>query len=334
MGMSSEFIPLDGAPGGWPATTRWRTVLETQTADRAMELLQSVYTPHALNIPRDKRVRFSYREFELGALHCGSVEYGCDVSFATTVPTDYLNLSMLCRGYAKTDDRVFSAGDAAAINIGDQPAMRLSADSRIVNLKIPASDLMKTCKMLYGHSWDGDTPRFKTWMDAQSPESRWLQSAVACLAQVPHTGHSSDVDLASRVSEGLLMQLVLTWPTDNHPYKSQDLATASIVKRAMDYIESSLDQAPRLEDLAQVTGVGIRTLHRAFSNHVGISPIRYALKRRLEKAHLMLTTSPCSLTVAEVATAAGFHNFGDFSASYRQHFGELPSAARKRRKPR
>lgn len=329
--MPSEPIPVEGVPcSGLPAATRWRTVLETRVADRAIELLQSVYTPHALSLPRDRSVQFSYCDFELGSLHCGAVEYGCDVSFSTTAPTDYLNLSMLFRGRAETADRAFSPGDAAAINIGDQPAMRLSADSRIVNLKIPATDLLRVCKMLYGQSWEGTTPRFETWIDAHSPESRWLRSAIAFMAHVPDTGHSFDATLASRVTEELLMQFVLTWPCSNGPPKTQDRAKASIVKRAIDYIEASLDEAPRLESLAEVTGVGIRTLHRAFSEHVGMSPIRYALKRRLEKARLLLTAPACSLTIAEIATATGFHNFGDFAASYRQRFGELPSATRKR----
>lgn len=329
--MPPEPIPLEDVQySGLPTATRWRTVLKTRVADRAIELLQSVYTPHALSLPRDRSVQFSYCDFELGPLHCGAVEYGCDVSFATTAPTDYLNLSMLCRGHAETAGRVFSPGDAAAINIGDQPAMRLSADSRIVNLKIPASDLHRTWKMLYGHSWEGTTPRFETWIEGHSPESRWLRSAIACLAQVPQTGHSFDAALASKVTEGLLMQLVLTWPCDSGPPKTQDRTKAAIVKRAIDYIEASLDEAPRLESLAEVTGVGIRTLHRAFSEHVGMSPIRYALKRRLERAHLLLTAPACTLTVAEIATATGFHNFGDFAASYRQRFGELPSATRKR----
>jgi AraC-like DNA-binding protein len=77
------------------------------------------------------------------------------------------------------------------------------------------------------------------------------------------------------------------------------------------------------EDLAQQVGVSVRTMHDAVLRYAGMSLHRYLRLRRLWLVRQRLLTGTQS--VKACALAFGFWHMGDFSRSYRSHFGEAPS---------
>ena len=87
-----------------------------------------------------------------------------------------------------------------------------------------------------------------------------------------------------------------------------------------------LDQKLRVEDLSQKLGVPRSTLHYTFRQSAGIGPRRYFELLRLHKARKALRSAQqAHTTIAAVATAHGFSDFGRFSKLYFNQFGELPS---------
>lgn len=329
-----EHTPQAGAdtfPAPISIPERWRTVLRTRQVEHAVQLLGDVYTPHTLKLPRGGSVQFCYEAFELGSLHCGRLQYGCEVAFATTQPLDYLNLSVLWQGRAEMNGQVFCRGDTAALHGVEVPRMRLSADAQIVNVRIQLQELWRIDRLLHGDGGGlSDALRLHNWLTAEHPASQWLRSAVGFLAHTPRTGQGCDSLLTTRLREGLLMQLLSLWPRECGSSTGPPPVTRYVVQRAIDYIESTSELVPSLQELAQVTGVGMRSLHRAFVTHLGMPPMRYVLQRRLERARLMLLSTHGPSTIAEVAIAQGFQNFGEFSALYRRQFGELPRVTRKK----
>ncbi len=78
-------------------------------------------------------------------------------------------------------------------------------------------------------------------------------------------------------------------------------------------------------DLCEVAGVGKSRLHQAFHHVHGVSPGRYIQMYRLMSAHeRLLSESPYSKLVKEVALDHGFLSSGQFARAYRSVFGELP----------
>jgi AraC-like DNA-binding protein len=96
------------------------------------------------------------------------------------------------------------------------------------------------------------------------------------------------------------------------------------VCRAEEYIEANWDRAVTIEQLAEVTGIGARSLFRAFQRARGYSPMLFAKRIRLQRARDMLRAD--GLSVTEAAIKCGFSNLGHFANDYRKLFGELPSA--------
>lgn len=92
------------------------------------------------------------------------------------------------------------------------------------------------------------------------------------------------------------------------------------------------DRPASVQELAAALRVSDRTLHRAFRNLLGMGPYQYQSLRRLHdfRAHLV-RSKPYPGIIADAAGRTGFDHLGRLSATYRRHFGELPSETVRRR---
>jgi AraC-like DNA-binding protein len=94
-----------------------------------------------------------------------------------------------------------------------------------------------------------------------------------------------------------------------------------------DYIVANLKTAITRDNLADRAGVSIRSLSRAFEKKYGLGPMAFILQRRLDACYIQLRGSERgAVTVAGVAMSYGFGHLGKFAITYKNTFGESPSA--------
>ncbi|WP_244507886.1 GlxA family transcriptional regulator [Mesorhizobium sp. ORS 3428] len=98
------------------------------------------------------------------------------------------------------------------------------------------------------------------------------------------------------------------------------------VIKVIDHMEKNINDPIPVDALASSAGLSRRQIERLFKRELGCSPGRYYLDLRLEKAHLLLITSP--LPVVYIAMACGFLSASHFSKAYRQVHGCAPHQAR------
>ncbi|WP_168195458.1 helix-turn-helix domain-containing protein [Bradyrhizobium sp. NAS80.1] len=90
-------------------------------------------------------------------------------------------------------------------------------------------------------------------------------------------------------------------------------------------LRKSVDRKITLPDLCAEIGVAERTLRMCCHEFLGISPMRYLLLRRLNKARAALRRADASTaSVASIAREHQFFELGRFAATYRAAFGETP----------
>ena len=110
-------------------------------------------------------------------------------------------------------------------------------------------------------------------------------------------------------------------------------AYSLIVKSVEDYALSHTDDPFYVSDLCRVAAVSERTLEYAFKEVMGLTPMTYLIRLRLHRVRqALLAATQGSTTVSAEALNWGFWHFGEFSRTYRECFGELPSDTL-RRKP-
>lgn len=107
--------------------------------------------------------------------------------------------------------------------------------------------------------------------------------------------------------------------------------TSTTVSRGLRLIaEGALDEHD-IEILAERLGVTSRHLSRLFLRHLGASPTTIARTRRVLFAKQLL--SDTTLTIAQIAMAAGFGSIRRFNDVFRQYYGRPPSEVRRLDRP-
>jgi transcriptional regulator GlxA family with amidase domain len=98
---------------------------------------------------------------------------------------------------------------------------------------------------------------------------------------------------------------------------------------AVQLMESNIEEPIELGEIASYSSISRRQLERLFLTNLGVTPSRFYLKLRLERAKQLLTQTSCS--VVEISTMCGFVSAPHFSRSYRKHMGHSPKGERENR---
>lgn len=98
------------------------------------------------------------------------------------------------------------------------------------------------------------------------------------------------------------------------------------VETAIETMEANLERPLPLTEIAAAAGVSQRQLRRLFLAELGRLPHRHYLETRLRRGHELLVDT--DQPVLSVALKCGFADAAQFSRTYRETFGETPSATR------
>lgn len=98
------------------------------------------------------------------------------------------------------------------------------------------------------------------------------------------------------------------------------------LREAIILMERNLEQPLQISAIAGVVGISQRQLDRIFKEHTGVSPVRYYLDVRLDRARGLVTQT--ELPILDVAIACGFSSNAQFSRTYRKRFEMTPSQDR------
>ena len=93
------------------------------------------------------------------------------------------------------------------------------------------------------------------------------------------------------------------------------------------FVRENLGRHLTLDRLAAEVGYSRSHFARAFKRATGVSPHRYLLERRMEKATQLLVASDAS--IVEVARVCGFSSGTHLATIFRTHFGQSPGNYRR-----
>jgi AraC family transcriptional regulator len=98
-------------------------------------------------------------------------------------------------------------------------------------------------------------------------------------------------------------------------------------RRVLNYIAHHLDESITLEDLARVAEISPNYLIELFRQSLGITPHKYVVRMRLERAYALLKEP--SLTLLEIAHTCGFQDQSQFTTVFRRYTGATPGQYRR-----
>jgi signal transduction histidine kinase/AraC-like DNA-binding protein/ABC-type sugar transport system substrate-binding protein len=112
--------------------------------------------------------------------------------------------------------------------------------------------------------------------------------------------------------------------------RKQGSVTQRLVYRALGFLHSQYSEPITREQLAAYVGVNENYLTDCFHREMGVTPMNYLARYRIQQAQHLLTTS--DLPITEVAIAVGFSDSAYFSRVFQRLAGSSPSAYRRSRR--
>ncbi len=109
------------------------------------------------------------------------------------------------------------------------------------------------------------------------------------------------------------------------PSPSRAQATDRI-RVVCEYIEGNLGADLHLEQLGRIAGLGPDRFGELFRTSTGVSPYRYVLQRKIERAKAMLLRR--EIPIAQIALDLGFADHAHLSSTFRRLTGTMPSRFR------
>lgn len=138
---------------------------------------------------------------------------------------------------------------------------------------------------------------------------------------------------AGRAMERALIEAMVACFVSGEPAdeRSAHRHHARVMRRLEEVLRANPDGPLYMDDLCRATDVSYRTLYGCCAEHLGMSPKRYLLLRRMHLARQALRRGEAATaTVTEIATNDGFWELGRFAVVYRSLFGESPSTTLRR----
>lgn len=142
-------------------------------------------------------------------------------------------------------------------------------------------------------------------------------------------GTAIDSDLSAiEMEDNLITALLLAMDENQRDLIQQPTCKVSKchMTLAEDYLFANLTNPVSRTKLAEIAGVSIRSLSRAFVKRYGVGPMRYLKERRLEAVRMeLISARPETTDVSDIALRYGFTELGKFSLLYKSVYNEKPS---------
>lgn len=108
---------------------------------------------------------------------------------------------------------------------------------------------------------------------------------------------------------------------------SSTIITVKRFIKALSYIDANLDDVLTLKQLNRIAALSPFHFHRLFTQHFGMGIYQYVQLCRFKRASSQLAF-PQQLTITEIALNDGYSVPESFARSFKQRFGQSPSAFR------
>jgi AraC-like DNA-binding protein len=255
-----------------------------------------------------------------------------------TTPTHLVRVALLMRrsgtlswaGMALHPDEIVMHG-------ADQPMHDLTDGAcRWRTLRLPASDLLKYGRALIGRTFE-IPPGISRWRPDRGSRrhlDRLYGDAIRMSRMQPRV--FAEAEASRGLEQELIAALIdcMRGETTTTP-PAASLRHADIMARFEDVLRNYRCRPPALGEICAALKVSDRTLRAGCKLHLGMGPHRYLHLRQMQSVRRALRSADfAKARVAEIAERHGFNSPGRFAKSYREQFGELPSATKRRRTPR
>jgi AraC-like DNA-binding protein len=327
------------------ASLKWATTMTeylasapaiaTRSLEEARDAVRRVYgIKHELSA-RDDVIDMRLNAVPGNRMTLGYVRFGTETDGTVPPQEDSYLVSLILAGHnllSRSDGaRVRTPANNGGLVLSPTRAhrVRMSPDAEQLAMTIPRVVLESHLADILGRPV-AEVVDFDLGLDLRTGPGRVLLQSIRFLAtELDRPGGLAHLPLARGQLEAYVLTTVLH--AGRHQYR--DALTGTDHSRRLgrlapvvDHIEAHADRELTPEILARIAHVSVRTLHAAFQDQLGETPMAYVRKVRLDRVRAdLLRSDPQRVGVTQIATRWGFMHLSRFAHKYRHQFNELPS---------
>ncbi|WP_430792000.1 AraC family transcriptional regulator [Actinoplanes sp. G11-F43] len=325
-------LPGPAAPG---ADAPAHAGLRTGDMDEAREFCRRLYYGRLEIEPVGDpgRLEFSADVAAFGPVTLGEIRYGTDIRISIGALETAYHVLVPLSGRLRSQHRgtVSLADPTRALVYRPTGDIELEwpATCHLMSVKVERAALERELDAALDQRVVSPLPLGTGFDLVDGPGRTWSALARLLLRELITPGTlSTSPRMAARWRDMVVSGLALTveHPYGEEPAGLQGPLRPRTVKRALDAMHAEPRRGWTTRELSTVAGVGVRVLQESFRQHVGMSPLTYLRRLRLDGVHADLSRcDPGQTNVSEVAYGWGFTHLGRFAGAYRSRFGTTPS---------
>lgn len=302
----------------------------TTDLGQANEQVSRIYTSYRYKTRGPCRQPASMYNLPGKAIGLSKFAYGTDITIEPEPFEDFVLVLTTLNGQSTIGTTTMQSSGGIGSTVIVAPGERSSyfydsANTQLVT-RIETSRIVGLAAMMFNlKAWE--FPLVSRAISDPRQRAQWHASLIQLRQLLDPTAGAQIRELLLPKAEELLILSLLCAQSDQQHCSSALTSSVSpaYLKRAIAYIEEHADHPVTLLDIAQAAHCGIRSLHRAFTEWRGITPMRYLKEVRLRNVRQALLNPSEGDSVTDLAIRWGFLHLGQFSVDYRRAFGEKPS---------
>ena len=301
-------------------------------ADAVHELLSQRLSRHRFDCQRDVVMDARIYSLDVGAIQVVDLQYGADVDVEAHIEEDYFLVHLALAGettMSTKGQRHRLGPNELLISSPKTPLkVQMTAHCRHLAVRVPVS----VCTDYIGQSLHIPVKRPLEFYAEQQGSRELPQVWRGMIAHMIDTLRVAPGVMSSRRLQHHYAELLAEVLLDNYSNSySEQIAlygndiSPRHVRRAREIIHKSLEETIAIGQLAEQVGVSVRSLQNGFRQFLGVTPVEYVRRHRLEKLHDALSRNDGQTSVTQLMLECGIVNFGRYAQYYRQQYGCLPS---------
>jgi AraC-like DNA-binding protein len=302
---------------------------QTNSLADASSVMAREWSRHDISSPdRDIHMRFRRRTISAD-VSLNSLAYGARIKIKP-IERDPVILVFMPRcgdavAHFRTADVAINADAHAIVDVRRISEAVYSDDFDMLVLRVRISRLTKHLETILGRKPRHDLEFVQSLKAGSSAWQEW--AVISHLLAALDTSENPEISphVLAPLEEAILSTLLITQTSNyaeelSHPGRS---LAPKHVRRAESYIRENVGKPLTVAKVAEHLGVSVRSLFDGFKAFRGVTPGEFMRSLRLDRAREDLLSG--NGTVTDVALRWGYAHVGNFSARYRQQYGELPA---------
>jgi AraC-like DNA-binding protein len=128
-------------------------------------------------------------------------------------------------------------------------------------------------------------------------------------------------------TQGIMLQLTSRFIVDKPVEKTANLQSKTKLNKVCHFIDNNLNKKIQLSDLSALVCLSDDYFSKLFNETMGVRPIDYLNRKRIERAQMLLITT--NLSISQVAEKVGISNYSYFSTLFKKYTLTTPEGYQK-----